>query len=212
MPEVDYVVITAGGFDILLEVVCEDDDHLLDVVNRQSGPCPGVRHTETFVYLQAPQADLHLGNPMTDHSSIDARRPTTRRCPTRTRPPVDALHPACPPTRTAPGADHRARGRARTSSTTRGKRYLDGLAGLFVVQVGHGRTELAEAAAKQASELAFFPLWSYAHPQGDRARRAARRPTPRATSTGSSSPPAAVRRSRARGSWPSSTSSSPASR
>ncbi len=46
-----------------------------------------------------------------------------------------------------------------------GKRYLDGLAGLFVVQVGHGRVELAEAAYKQASELAFFPLWSYAHPQ-----------------------------------------------
>jgi adenosylmethionine-8-amino-7-oxononanoate aminotransferase len=45
-----------------------------------------------------------------------------------------------------------------------GNRYLDGLAGLFVVQVGHGRTELAEAAAKQAAELAFFPLWSYAHP------------------------------------------------
>jgi adenosylmethionine-8-amino-7-oxononanoate aminotransferase len=45
-----------------------------------------------------------------------------------------------------------------------GRRYLDGLAGLFVVQAGHGRTELAEAAAKQASELAFFPLWSYAHP------------------------------------------------
>ncbi len=46
-----------------------------------------------------------------------------------------------------------------------GKRYLDGLAGLFVVQVGHGRKELAEAAAKQAQELAFFPLWSYAHPK-----------------------------------------------
>lgn len=46
-----------------------------------------------------------------------------------------------------------------------GKRYLDGLAGLFVVQVGHGRTELAEAAAKQAAELAFFPIWSYAHPR-----------------------------------------------
>ena len=45
-----------------------------------------------------------------------------------------------------------------------GKKYLDGLAGLFVVQVGHGRTELAEVMAKQASELAFFPLWSYAHP------------------------------------------------
>ncbi|MCW2717838.1 MAG: aspartate aminotransferase family protein [Pseudonocardia sp.] len=45
-----------------------------------------------------------------------------------------------------------------------GKSYLDGLAGLFTVQVGHGRRELAEVAAKQASELAFFPLWSYAHP------------------------------------------------
>src|SRR6266545_7285741 len=46
-----------------------------------------------------------------------------------------------------------------------GKRYLDGLAGLFVVQAGHGRHELAEAAYRQAQELAFFPLWSYAHPQ-----------------------------------------------
>ncbi len=46
----------------------------------------------------------------------------------------------------------------------RGRRYLDGLAGLFVVNAGHGRTELADAAAKQAAELAFFPLWSYAHP------------------------------------------------
>jgi adenosylmethionine-8-amino-7-oxononanoate aminotransferase len=45
-----------------------------------------------------------------------------------------------------------------------GKRYLDGLAGLFVSQIGHGRSDLAEAAAKQASELAYFPLWSYAHP------------------------------------------------
>ncbi|GAA1029841.1 aspartate aminotransferase family protein [Virgisporangium ochraceum] len=45
-----------------------------------------------------------------------------------------------------------------------GKRYLDGLAGLFVVQVGHGRQELADAMAKQASELAYFPIWSYAHP------------------------------------------------
>jgi len=46
-----------------------------------------------------------------------------------------------------------------------GKRYLDGLAGLFVSQIGHGRTEVAEAGARQASELAYFPLWSYAHPQ-----------------------------------------------
>ena len=46
-----------------------------------------------------------------------------------------------------------------------GREYIDGLAGLFVVQVGHGREELAEAAAKQAKELAFFPLWSFAHPK-----------------------------------------------
>ncbi|GAB2488425.1 aspartate aminotransferase family protein [Jatrophihabitans fulvus] len=45
-----------------------------------------------------------------------------------------------------------------------GRSYLDGLAGLFVVQAGHGREELARAAYDQARELAFFPLWSYAHP------------------------------------------------
>ena len=46
-----------------------------------------------------------------------------------------------------------------------GKKYLDGLAGLFTSQLGHGRTELAEAGAKQASTLAYFPLWTYAHPR-----------------------------------------------
>ncbi|AHH96689.1 aspartate aminotransferase family protein [Kutzneria viridogrisea] len=45
-----------------------------------------------------------------------------------------------------------------------GRRYLDGLAGLFAVSVGHGREELAEAAAKQTRELAYFPLWGTAHP------------------------------------------------
>ncbi len=45
-----------------------------------------------------------------------------------------------------------------------GKSYLDGLSGLFVVQAGHGRRELAEAASRQAGELGFFPLWSYATP------------------------------------------------
>jgi len=45
-----------------------------------------------------------------------------------------------------------------------GKKYFDGLSGLFVVNAGHGRKRLAEVAAKQAEQLAFFPLWSYAHP------------------------------------------------
>jgi adenosylmethionine-8-amino-7-oxononanoate aminotransferase len=56
------------------------------------------------------------------------------------------------------------RGEGAAIYDDRGRRYLDGLAGLFVVQAGHGRRVLAEAAAKQAAELAFFPLWSYAHP------------------------------------------------
>jgi hypothetical protein len=47
---------------------------------------------------------------------------------------------------------------------SKGKRYLDGLSGLFVVQVGHGRQELADAGSKQAAQLGYFPLWSYAHP------------------------------------------------
>ena len=46
-----------------------------------------------------------------------------------------------------------------------GKKYLDGLAGLFTSQLGHGRMELAEAGAKQAGTLAYFPLWTYAHPR-----------------------------------------------
>ena len=48
----DYVVITAGGFDILAEVVCEDDDHLLQIMNSKIRAVPGVRSTETFVYLK----------------------------------------------------------------------------------------------------------------------------------------------------------------
>jgi Lrp/AsnC family transcriptional regulator for asnA, asnC and gidA len=52
MPEVDYVVITAGSFDVLVEAVCEDDDHLLELVGRRIRAVPGVRSTETFVYMK----------------------------------------------------------------------------------------------------------------------------------------------------------------
>lgn len=52
LQEVDYVVVTAGGFDLLCEVVCEDDDHLLEVLNQKIRSLPGVRTTETFVYLK----------------------------------------------------------------------------------------------------------------------------------------------------------------
>src|SRR5215831_1706512 len=46
-----------------------------------------------------------------------------------------------------------------------GKRYLDGLSALYCVNIGHGRAELADAAARQARELGFFTNWSYAHPR-----------------------------------------------
>ena len=52
LSEVDYVVITAGSFDLLVEVVCEDDDHLLELVGGRIRGLPGVRNTETFVYMK----------------------------------------------------------------------------------------------------------------------------------------------------------------
>ena len=52
LPEIDYVVLTAGSFDLLVEVVCEDDDHLLAVLNDEIRGITGVRSTETFVYLK----------------------------------------------------------------------------------------------------------------------------------------------------------------
>jgi len=51
LPEVDYLVITAGSFDILAEIVCEDDDALLRIINQRIRALPGVRRTETFMYL-----------------------------------------------------------------------------------------------------------------------------------------------------------------
>lgn len=51
MDEVDYVVYTSGSFDLLIELVCEDDDHLLELLN-QIRKVPGVRTTETFTYLR----------------------------------------------------------------------------------------------------------------------------------------------------------------
>lgn len=52
IPAVDYVVLTAGSFDILAEVVCENDDDLIDLLNKQIRGIDGVQSTETFVYLR----------------------------------------------------------------------------------------------------------------------------------------------------------------
>jgi Lrp/AsnC family transcriptional regulator for asnA, asnC and gidA len=52
IPAVDYVVLTAGSFDILVEVVCENDEDLIDMLNHDIRGIPGVQSTETFVYLK----------------------------------------------------------------------------------------------------------------------------------------------------------------
>ena len=52
LDEVEYVVVTAGSFDLLVEIVCEDDDHLLEMINKRIRALPGVRSTESFVYLK----------------------------------------------------------------------------------------------------------------------------------------------------------------
>jgi Lrp/AsnC family transcriptional regulator, regulator for asnA, asnC and gidA len=52
MDEIDYVVITAGSFDLLVEVVCESDEHLLEVLSTRIRAIPSVKGTETFVYLK----------------------------------------------------------------------------------------------------------------------------------------------------------------
>jgi Lrp/AsnC family transcriptional regulator, regulator for asnA, asnC and gidA len=52
LPSVDYVVLTAGSFDLLVEVVCENDDDLIDLLNKKIRAVEGVQSTETFVYLK----------------------------------------------------------------------------------------------------------------------------------------------------------------
>jgi Lrp/AsnC family transcriptional regulator for asnA, asnC and gidA len=51
LPEIDYVVIASGRFDLLVEVVCEDADHLLTLVNDVIRATAGVRSAEVFTYL-----------------------------------------------------------------------------------------------------------------------------------------------------------------
>ena len=60
MDAIDYVVITAGSFDLLIEVVCEDDDQLLEILGEVRS-LPGVTRTETFVYLKLRKQTYHWG-------------------------------------------------------------------------------------------------------------------------------------------------------
>jgi Lrp/AsnC family transcriptional regulator for asnA, asnC and gidA len=61
VPEADYVVICAGSYDLLVEVLCEDDEHLLRVLEDSIRAVPGVRSTETFVYLKVAKETYRVG-------------------------------------------------------------------------------------------------------------------------------------------------------
>jgi Lrp/AsnC family transcriptional regulator for asnA, asnC and gidA len=61
MPEAEYVVITAGSFDLLVELVCTDDDHLLRTIDESVRTIPGVRSTEAFVYLKVAKETYQWG-------------------------------------------------------------------------------------------------------------------------------------------------------
>ncbi len=61
--EVDYIVVTAGSFDLLAEAVVEDDEHLLRLVNGRIRTIPGVTKTETFVYLKLVKQTYNWGAP-----------------------------------------------------------------------------------------------------------------------------------------------------
>jgi Lrp/AsnC family transcriptional regulator for asnA, asnC and gidA len=60
-PETDYVVVTAGSYDILVEAVAEDNDALLRFLSERLRKIPGVRETETFVYLRLMKQNYHWG-------------------------------------------------------------------------------------------------------------------------------------------------------
>ena len=74
LPEVDYVVVTAGSFDVILEIVCEDDEHLLDTVARIR-TVDGVVSTETFVYLGLRKQTYAWGTRRTDRGPESQSEP-----------------------------------------------------------------------------------------------------------------------------------------
>jgi Lrp/AsnC family transcriptional regulator, regulator for asnA, asnC and gidA len=63
LAEVVYVVLTAGSLDVLVEVVVEDDEHLLELLNKKIRTIDGVRYTETFMYLRIHKETYAWGAP-----------------------------------------------------------------------------------------------------------------------------------------------------
>jgi Lrp/AsnC family transcriptional regulator, regulator for asnA, asnC and gidA len=61
LPSIDYVVLTAGSFDVIAEVVCKDDNDLLELLNTQIRALPGITSTETLVYLKLIKQQYNWG-------------------------------------------------------------------------------------------------------------------------------------------------------
>ena len=172
LAEVDYVVMCAGSFDILVEVVCEDDERLLEVLNDSIRSIPGRAVHRVLLVSEVGQTDVHVGNPVSGTPSpphpsggiMSSTSPENSDLSEKAR-----RHLWMHFSRMAAYETHEipvmVRGEGAWVWDQHGKKYLDGLAGLFTSQIGHGRHELAEAGAKQASTLAYFPLWTYAHPK-----------------------------------------------
>ena len=167
MAEIDYVVITAGSFDLLIEVVCEDDDQLLEILGRVRS-IPSVTQDRDIRLPETVQADLQLGDQMSTAYSKDeiaALQEKARR--------HLWLHFTRMSSYASSDVPVIVRGEGQYVFDQNGKRYLDGLAGLFVSQIGHGRTEVAEAGARQAERARLLPAVVLCPPAGNRASRAA---------------------------------------
>src|SRR6266511_5932233 len=99
VPEVDYVVLCAGSFDLLVELVCEDDEDLFRLINDRVRTIPGVRATESFVYLRLVKQTYTWGARCPPPRSSLRPGPIPRT--PRRRPPggtCGCTSPACPPT------------------------------------------------------------------------------------------------------------------
>ncbi len=221
MPEVSYVVTTAGSFDLLVEVVCEDDEHLLDVVMRQiRGPARRRRHRDVRL-PQAQQAAVPMGNPVGDRQEKhdhDARHLQRADRPDayavrldvrgrRPQPPLGALHP---PVRLGDGGIRAARSssaaRVTGSGTTAARSTSTGWPASSSSRSGTaGRSWPRRPPSRRRSSPSSRS--GRMRTRAPSSSPSVSRPARPVTSTASSSPPGAARRSRPRGSWPSSSSS-----
>ena len=171
------MVIVGGSFDLLLEVVCEDDDHLLALLNDKVRAIPGVRAHRDVHLPPALQADLRMGDPMTDSATPRDRRTidSTELERARAPPPLDALQPARVVRRRQRGRRSSPAARAATSGTRTASATSTGSRACSPCRSATAATSSPRRRPRQAETLEYFPIWTLRAPAGDRARGPARR-------------------------------------